>query len=1045
MASSSESGEDGKSVLDLLEDWYHVPALLVVVATMLWIRLQSYDNFVRGGEILFSGNDAWYHLREVRYTVRNWPMNIPFDPWTYFPYGTSVGQFGTLYDQLIATAALVVGLGGPGETLVAETLLVAPAVFGALAAVPTYFIGKRLAGRFAGVVAAVVLALQPGVFLSRTLVGVADHNAAEPLFQALAVLGLLGMLTTVEREKPVWELLVDRDVDGLRPTLLWSAVAGVATALYVWVWPPGVLLIGLFGLFVVLKLSSDVVNGRSPEPVALGTALSMGVTAVLLLVPLQTLGFTPTSFSLLQPGIAVAIAAGAAFMAWLARTWGERDLDPWLYPVVVLAAILLGLGLVAVLLPGTLSVIQRNLLRTVGFSAGAETRTIGEAQPYLAPTSLRQLRLTPTNRIISDYGFTLFTGIAGAVWLLGRPLVKHDDIRRLGFAVGSLVVVGLLFLIPAIPDGIGAAVGVDSSLVGLGIVTAVVVGAALLVDHDADHLFVLVWAAFITSAAFTQTRFNYYLAVPVAVMNAFLIGQFLEYLDLRSLPRRASEVKGYQVVVVLAVLMLVFAPVLLVPIDIRDTGNAQFDRSNTAWEAGQGNTPGGITQWDGTLQWMNAQTPAEGELGGADSRMEYYGTYTETDDFSYSEGSYGVMSWWDYGHWITVRGERIPNANPFQQGATTAANYLLAPNETRAENVLRDESTEGNRTRFVMVDWQMVEPTSKFGAPTVFYDEGNISQADFYEQIYSQEFQQSFQVRHQRYYDSQMIRLYEYHGSARGPSPVVVDWDEVSARTQAGETVEVKTVPQDDSSVVKEFNSTAAAREFVREDGSAQLGGIGSFPSERVPALEHYRLVKVSNTSAFNSRSYQQAVLSTSRMTGVPPNALVSSSPSWVKSFERVPGATVEGSGAPANANVTATVEMEVPTTDSTFQYTQRARADQDGEFELTLPYSTDGYAEYGPGNGYTNVSVRANGTYTVRTTPQLNDSGWVVSHSSELSVPEGAVNGDGDGTLSVELDRQAQELQVGNTSAEGSAESLDAEPIGSSAGADHAAPPSSP
>src|SRR6056297_2358439 len=225
---------DTPSVLERFEDCYHAPALLVVMVAMLAIRLQSYSRFIRDGEVFFSGNDAWYHLREVNYTVRHWPFTIPFDPWTNFPYGTSVGQFGTLYDQLIATAALVVGLGDPSTELVAKTLLVAPAVFGALVAIPTYLVGKRLGGRPGGLFAVVVLALFPGTFLRRGLVGFADHNIAEPFFQTFAVFAMMIALTVAEREKPVYELLADRDFGALRAPLIYSALAGVATAFYLW-------------------------------------------------------------------------------------------------------------------------------------------------------------------------------------------------------------------------------------------------------------------------------------------------------------------------------------------------------------------------------------------------------------------------------------------------------------------------------------------------------------------------------------------------------------------------------------------------------------------------------------------------------------------------------------------------------------------------------------------------------------------------------------------------------------------------------------------
>ncbi|MCG1003037.1 oligosaccharyl transferase, archaeosortase A system-associated, partial [Halobacterium noricense] len=105
-ASSISAG----SALDALENWYHVPVLGAVLAFMFWVRVQAWDSFTQNGDVYFSGNDAYYHFREVMYTVQHWPSTMPFDVWTNFPNGTSVGQFGTLFDQIVATAALLVGL-----------------------------------------------------------------------------------------------------------------------------------------------------------------------------------------------------------------------------------------------------------------------------------------------------------------------------------------------------------------------------------------------------------------------------------------------------------------------------------------------------------------------------------------------------------------------------------------------------------------------------------------------------------------------------------------------------------------------------------------------------------------------------------------------------------------------------------------------------------------------------------------------------------------------------------------------------------------------
>lgn len=1032
MSVDNERREDheSQSVLERFADWYHVPALLVVMVAMLAIRLQSYGRFIRDGEVFFSGNDAWYHLRAVNYVVRHWPFTMPFDPWTNFPYGTSVGQFGTLYDQIIATVALILGLGSPSEALIAKTLLVAPAVFGALTVIPAYLIGKRLTSRESALFGALLLGLMPGVFLQRTLVGFADHNAAEPFFMSMAVAALMIALGVSEREMPVWELVADRDVDAIRSPLKWSVLAGVATALYMWAWPPGVLLVAILGAFVLVKMSSDVVNGRSPEATAFAVATSMLVTAALMIVQIDVIGFSSTQFSLVQPGLSLAVAAGAVFLAWLAREWEARDLDATAYPAAVLGLVVLGLGVVYLALPSVGNLISSNFYRILGFSANAQTRTIGEAQPYLSQSILNQLGMTPVNRIVADYGFTLFTGIAAVVWMLAKPLVKDGETREVGYVVGGLAVVGFLFLVPSVPAAIGGLVGLDGQIASLGIVGAIIVGAALLTYRDPEELLVVVWAAFITCAAFTQVRFNYYLAVVVVVLNAYLLGEILGVLSLRPATTKLSDVEGYQVAVIGAVLLLVAAPVLVVPLDVRNTGNSAFDETNTAWEAARYTGPGDVLRWEGSLDWLSEQTPPVGTYGGASNDMAYYGAYERTSDFDYPEGAYGVMSWWDYGHWITVEGHRIPNANPFQQGAVTAANFLLAPNESQAREVLVSQSTEGNQTRYVMIDWKMVNPDSKFGAPIVFYDASEISHGQFYQPVYRFDqqgrYQGHFTMKQQRYYESMMVRLYLYHGSARAPSPVVVDWEPQTLSTGQ----EVKSVPGGNESVVRTFDSVREARQYVQEDGTAQVGGIGPYPEERVSALEHYRLVKVSDSSATQSGAYLRSVYSNARAAQVNPQALIPGNPAWVKTFERVPGATVHGSGAPANATVTASVEMRVPTTNSTFTYTQRTRANQNGEFTFTLPYATTGYDQYGPENGYTNVSVRATGPYTIATSASINDSGYVVSHRGTLAVPEGNVNGAESGPLTVELQRSAQQLQIDTGSSDSGA--TDSETAGS-------------
>jgi dolichyl-diphosphooligosaccharide--protein glycosyltransferase len=950
---------DEESGLGVLTAWttayYHYVALALLVVFALWNRTRLWENFVVRGEVLYSGNDPWYHLRNVQYIVDNFPATMLFDPWTYFPFGTANAQFGTLFDQIVATIALVVGLGNPSDQLVRLVVLFSPALFGVAVIVPAYFIGRRLGGRAGGVISASVIALGAGALLSRSVVGTADHHVAEALFQALAVLGMMKAVSVAEDEKPVWELVAGPETAALRRTLGWSLLGGVAVGAYLWVWPPGVLLLGILGLFFIIHLSAEYVRGRSPEHAAFAGAVALGTAGVLQFGTVEVLDITATDRSVLQPGLAFAVAAGAVFLAWLARQWDRRDQPAALYPLAV-AVLLVASGLLfSVGLPDLFGFFVKQVDRVLGFMTptSATAGTVGEAQPG----NLGQL--------LDAYKLATVTALLGALALLAKQ-VLDEEVRGEG-------------------------------------------------------LLVVLWAAFMIAATLTQARFAYYLAVPVGALNAALVGIIVR----RFGPVRGSvEIEAYQVLTIAAVVLLVVAPMVF------GIGGP------TATAVAAGNSgAGGIVGWQNSLTYLDEETPAEGQYGAPNATaLEYYPTVPRTGDFDYPSGAYGVMSWWDYGHWITVQGGRIPNANPFQQGSKDAARFLLAGNESQAGAVLDDVEEDDAKTRYVMVDWKMAEtdafrPTrGKFFAPPTFAD--NVSKSDFYSRIINrQQFEQTggivrstVTMRHkQPYYESMVTRLYLFHGSAAEPRSFVLDWQGQERRLLNNETF---TFGPQDGAALKTFSNVSAAREYVANDDTSQVGGVGPYPSERVPALEQYRLVQMSNRSALSSRGYVRGVQRTIRQTGLSQivasgnenlsqsavqqrvlNFLFQRTPAWTKVFERVPGATIEGTGPP-NATIRLSVPMQ-PQNGGPFQYTQQVETGPDGEFSTTVPYSTTGYANWGPDQGYTNVSVRAAGPYQVRTGARFNESNYLVRSAATVNVSEAAVIGEDPGPITVELERE--------------------------------------
>ncbi|EMA43806.1 transmembrane oligosaccharyl transferase [Halococcus morrhuae DSM 1307] len=924
-------------LLDRVEGIYHIPLLLALAGFMLWIRVRNWRNFLVGGQVYFSGNDAWYHLRQVRYVVRHWPETMPFDPWTSFPTGTSVGQFGTLYDQLVATVALIVGGGSPSEGTTALVLLFAPAVIGTLVAIPTYYLGKRFGGRFGGVIGVAILALSPSTFLSRSVAGFSDHHAAEVLFQVLAVAAIVIALAVAEREKPVYEQFVERDLANLRRPLGWGVLAGIAIVLYVWAWPPGLLLVGIFGIFLLVVLPIEYLRGESPEHVAIVSAVALTVAGIGFLISFNTVEVSVTNFSLLHPTMAFAGAIGCVFMSWLARKLEARDLPRLYYPGVILGLFVLGALVMAIALPDLFSFFVSQLERVVGFGSSATSLTVGEAIPPRNPGQF----------LLGSYRLALVTAIAGAAVMILRLALGRSRER-------------------------------------------------------AGILFVLIWAVLMTAATLTQQRFNYYLIVPVAVLNAYFVGQVLQYVGSTDARSNLRNLEAYQVLSVLAVVLLITAPLA-----IGGSASATAAGDYADQQSGVGQS---ITGWDSSLDWLANNTPAEGTYGGGNESMDYYGQYDRTDDFDYPDGAYGVLSWWDYGHWITTLGERIPTANPFQQNAGQAANFLLAPNASRANEIARTKDGQG--VRYVMVNWKQADPAGAalYSVPFTWYNDGPLSIYDDLTPIASQSSGQqqpttAFLAYEQRHYETMRTRLYTYHGSAVEQKPVVLDYE--SPQRLSNGSLRSAFTPSGNESAVKRFDNMSAARQFVEEDGTARIGGVGSYPQERVPALEQYRLVHASQENAIGSAGgpgpLYRSALQRLQTTGLNATELFETPTNWVKTFERVDGATVEGQGPP-NSTVEATVEMRMPTTnDTTFNYTQQAETNAQGEFTMTLPYSTTGYEQWGTEKGATNVSVQATGPYSFRT-PVTSTDGNASRWTATADVPEGAVIGRTNGTVSVDL-----------------------------------------
>jgi dolichyl-diphosphooligosaccharide--protein glycosyltransferase len=334
-------------------------ALALAMAAAV-VRCLNWSRIFVDGEVRFPGLDAYYHMRRIMSTIEHWPQVPHFDYYINFPDWTKVVFWGPALDWLLATMALILGLGSPSEADVERWCALAVPALGALSVVCGYLLARELVGRGAAVIAAAIIVILP-LHAHWGLLGRVDHHVTEPLFASLLWLFYLRARRTGQR----------RD----------AYLAGLAQALAVLVWPGAILFSGLL-LATLLAECALAAHARRPEHVALTAGvrtLLSGAVLTALLTPFSPWGragdIEYVSVSWFQP---IALSGFAATL-WLARWLGERVRGglPLLRAGALPLAGLALLGVAALMVPA----LRKNILAGFGYLLTVDrvTRTISES------------------------------------------------------------------------------------------------------------------------------------------------------------------------------------------------------------------------------------------------------------------------------------------------------------------------------------------------------------------------------------------------------------------------------------------------------------------------------------------------------------------------------------------------------------------------------------------------------------------------------------------------------------------------------------------
>jgi len=344
--------------------------LLVIILITLWLRIAlPYAQVFTDKWIKLTGVDAYYYMRLVDNLVRNFPNLTQFDPYFQYPGGWDPGAAPNFFAYFMGAIIWMLGLGAPDQHTVDVIAVYIPPVMAALTVVAVFFIGKAVGGKWMGLFAAGLLAIIPGEFLNRSLLGNTDHHVAEVLFSSVAVMFVFifihnseGKSLTELRKKGSWQIT---------KLLMYGILGGIFLGIYLLTWAGAPLFVLIFFVFMVIQAVIEHMPGRPNDYLGLLGLCIFGTALVV---------YLPWARSLIVTASLIIALCTSVLLVILSRGMVRLRMQRYYYPVIIG-----GLGIVGCL--GLYSINGQLLIELISrvvniFNWNTDT-TVFEMQPLL--------------------------------------------------------------------------------------------------------------------------------------------------------------------------------------------------------------------------------------------------------------------------------------------------------------------------------------------------------------------------------------------------------------------------------------------------------------------------------------------------------------------------------------------------------------------------------------------------------------------------------------------------------------------------------------
>ena len=828
----------------------------------LYLRtVPSHDGVFGGNYVVFTENDPWYHMRVVENMVRHFPQRISFDPYSIYPTGMNV-QFAPFFEWLLGFFVWLIGFGHPSIGTIETVGAYFPCVLGALVIIPVYFIGKALFNRTAGLLSAGLIAIMPGEFFFRSKLGFTDHHIAEVLFSTTLVMFFILAIKSA-REKEIsfshfhsgewmswirnksWRnLLRSPEWKTLRMPLFYALLAGVMLGVYLLSWIGGLLFVFIVFAYMLVQYVIDHLRGRSTDYLGV-----IGVTMFLIALIMVAPNIDLLVYGEPVLGALVIALVSLPVLNFVSKMTERFKLKRIYYPLAL--AVLGGVGVFIFYLVAP--DLYHEMMSKFNHLFGGSSRsfTIMEARPLFV--DFRDMPFT-SHTIWRYFTTGLFIVPLSLLMIIYNSAKKKTGGNWLLIALGVLTLLAvLIYVLTDMPSWF--------SIVLYSLYGAIIIVYAYF-ERSPGRVLLVFWSFVTLVAMISQVRFAYYFAVNAALFSGYLcskipgwLSKITEWISSREpspaeqrKKRKAEKRRGEpaqevsrgilgeyrglisyvsSALAAIIVFFLAFYPLI---------GQTRALASDVY---------GPNEAWYSSLVWMRENTPDP--FGDPDFYYALYEKPKAGEAYDYPESAYGVMSWWDYGHWITRIAHRIPNANPHQIGIggrtangsviPGASTFMTAQNESVANPLL-----DALGSKYVVIDIET--DISKFHTMATWAGD---NPSEYFEQYYYQTENGSGSIMfyYPKYYQGMCSRLYNSECESVVPnnSTWVISYTEMT--DQSGQKFRALT---DVANEGRSFTTYEEAEAFINEHPGYIIVGLHPFMSP-VPLekLEHYKLIHSSD------------------------------------------------------------------------------------------------------------------------------------------------------------------------------------------------------